>query len=144
MTGAGPPGRRDGVVAASRRAGGRLGDVRRFLTPGWLALHLIAIVLCGAFLGFGWWQFDRAQAGNDRSWAYTFEWPIFALFVVVMWVKMIRDERSGTAPAPKVIEEPAEAEITQKIIREQEDEDPALAAYNRYLARLNSESGGRR
>ncbi|HEY8478997.1 MAG TPA: hypothetical protein VIL71_04110 [Spirillospora sp.] len=118
--------------------------MRRFLTPGWLALHTLAIVLCTAFLGFGWWQFDRAQEGNDRSWAYTFEWPIFAVFVVVMWVKMIRDERKGTEPAPEVIEEPAEAEVKQEIIRRQEEEDPALAAYNRYLARLNAQSGGRR
>lgn len=120
--------------------GGTLKDVRRFLTPGWLGLHALAIVLCGAFLGFGWWQYDRAQAGNDRSWAYTFEWPIFAIFVIIMWIKMIRDERDGVAPAPKVIEEPAEAAVTREIIRQQEEEDPALAAYNRYLARLNSES----
>ncbi|TYB42815.1 hypothetical protein [Actinomadura chibensis] len=116
--------------------------MRRFLTPGWIGLHAIAITLCGAFLGFGWWQYDRAQSGNDRSWAYTFEWPIFAIFVIVMWVKMIRDERSGAAPAPAVLEEPAEDEVKREIIRRQEEEDPALAAYNRYLARLNSESGG--
>ena len=131
-------------MAASRGSGGRLYNGRRFRTPGWLALHALALVLCGTFLAFGWWQFDRAQAGNDRSWAYTFEWPIFALFVIVMWVKMIRDERSGAPrPAPEKIEEPAEAEVKQEIIRQQEDEDPALAAYNRYLARLNSQGGGR-
>ena len=50
----------------------------------------------------------------------------------------------GRPPAaPEKIEEPAEAEVKQEIIRQQEDEDPALAAYNRYLARLNSEGGGR-
>ncbi|CNF70273.1 lipoprotein [Mycobacterium tuberculosis] len=118
--------------------------MRRFLTPGWLGLHAVAILLCGAFIGFGWWQFDRAQSGNDRSWAYTFEWPLFAIFVIVMWVKMIRDERDGAAPAPKVIEEPAEDAVKQELIKRHEEEDPALAAYNRYLARLNSESRGRR
>ncbi|WP_033323039.1 hypothetical protein [Actinomadura atramentaria] len=118
--------------------------MRRFLTPGWLGLHAIAIVLCLSFLVFGWWQLDRAQAGNDRSWAYVFEWPVFSIFVVVMWVKMIRDERSGVQPPSATpIEEPAEAKITRQIIRQQEEEDPSLAAYNRYLARLNSETGGR-
>jgi DNA-binding transcriptional regulator of glucitol operon len=119
--------------------------VRRFFTPGWLGLHALAIVLFFAFLGFGWWQFDRAQAGNDRSWAYTFEWPIFAIFVIVMWVKMIRDELKddGRPKAPKVIEEPAEAEVTREIIRRQEEEDPDLAAYNRYLERLNAQAGRR-
>ncbi|WP_018657751.1 hypothetical protein [Actinomadura flavalba] len=116
--------------------------MRRFLTPGWLGLHAIAITLCASFLGFGWWQYERAQAGNDRSWAYTFEWPIFALFVIVMWIKMMRDELAGeeSRTAPAVIEEPAEAEVTREIIRRQETEDPSLAAYNRYLARLNSET----
>ncbi len=124
------------------RRRGTLDAVRRFLTPGWLGLHAIAIFLVVAFLGFGWWQFDRAQAGNDRSWAYTFEWPIFAIFVVVMWIKMIRDELNGTetTKGPKVIEEPAEASVKREIIRRQEEEDPELAAYNRYLARLNSET----
>jgi DNA-binding transcriptional regulator of glucitol operon len=118
--------------------------VRRFFTPGWLGLHALAITLFAAFLAFGWWQFDRAQAGNDRSWAYVFEWPIFAIFVIVMWIKMMRDELDDDpdAPgrAPKVIEEPAEAAVTRAIIRRQEEEDPQLAAYNRYLARLNSET----
>ncbi|MFI0349146.1 hypothetical protein [Actinomadura sp. 9N407] len=116
--------------------------MRRFLTPGWLGLHAVAIVLCFSFIGFGWWQFDRAQAGNDRSWAYTFEWPIFAIFVIVMWIKMMRDELSDdpSTKAPAVIEEPAEAALTRSIIRQQEEEDPQLAAYNRYLARLNSET----
>jgi DNA-binding transcriptional regulator of glucitol operon len=118
--------------------------VRRFFTPGWLGLHALAITLFAAFLGFGWWQFDRAQAGNDRSWAYVFEWPIFALFVIVMWIKMMRDELDddpdARGRAPKVIEEPAEAAVKRAIIQQQEAEDPQLAAYNRYLARLNSET----
>ncbi|WP_255279631.1 hypothetical protein [Actinomadura madurae] len=42
-----------------------------------------------------------------------------------------------------MIEEPAEAEVKKEIIRQQEEEDPALAAYNRYLARLNAQSRGR-
>ncbi|POM23085.1 hypothetical protein BTM25_52910 [Actinomadura rubteroloni] len=117
-----------------------MGDVRRFLTPGWLGLHAIAIVLFFSFLFFGWWQFERATGGNDRSWAYTFEWPVFSVFVVVMWIKMIRDELNGVKPpSAEPIEEPAEAKVTREIIRRQEEEDPALAAYNRYLARLNAQ-----
>ena len=45
----------------------------------------------------GDWQFRRAIAGNTLSWAYTFEWPIFAIFGIVFWVKTIRDELH---PAP--------------------------------------------
>ncbi|MBW8482507.1 hypothetical protein [Actinomadura parmotrematis] len=116
--------------------------MRRFFTPGWLGLHAIAVVLFVSFLGFGWWQFDRAQAGNDRSWGYTFEWPLFAIFVVVMWIKMMRDDLAsdGKPKEPQVIEEPAGAAVTRELIRQHEAEDPELAAYNRYLARLNSET----
>ncbi|MEV5573345.1 hypothetical protein AB0L06_25155 [Spirillospora sp. NPDC052269] len=120
--------------------------MRRFFTPAWIGLHTTAIVLFGAFMAFGWWQFDRAQGGNDRSWGYTFEWPIFAIFVVVMWVKMMRDEVTGEESiprGPKVIEEPAAKAVTQQIIERQESEDPELAAYNRYLNRLNTQTGRR-
>lgn len=120
--------------------------MRRLFTPGWLGLHLLAVTLFGVFLFFGWWQLDRAQAGNDRSWAYTFEWPIFAVFVVVMWVKMMRDtlsdDGSGGQPEP-VAAESAVPSTTEEIIREHEAEDPELAAYNRYLARLGAQSGSR-
>lgn len=115
--------------------------MRRFLTPGWLGLHALAVALCSAFLVFGWWQLSRAQEGNDRSWAYVFEWPVFAVFVIVMWVKMIRDELNddGTGTAPAVPAEPAEPPATAEIIRRHEEQDEDLAAYNRYLARLNAE-----
>ena len=39
--------------------------------------------MVAAVLGMLWlgdWQFRRAEAGNALSWAYTFEWPIFAIF----------------------------------------------------------------
>jgi DNA-binding transcriptional regulator of glucitol operon len=120
--------------------------VRRFLTPGWLGLHALAIALFTVFLWFGWWQLSRAQEGNDRSWAYVFEWPVFAIFVVVMWVKMIRDELAdpGGALARQAAPEPsAEPPATAEIIRQHEAEDAELAAYNRYLARLNAQTDRR-
>ncbi|WP_245973950.1 hypothetical protein [Thermomonospora umbrina] len=114
--------------------------MRRFLTPGWLGLHALAVALCSAFLVFGWWQLSRAQEGNDRSWAYVFEWPIFAVFVIVMWVKMIRDELNDDGvPKPKLPLEPAEPPAKDAIIKLHEEDDEDLAAYNRYLARLNAE-----
>ena len=115
------------------------------------------ITLVTAFLGFGWWQYDRAQQGNDRSWGYTFEWPLFACFVVFMWGKMIYDElhpetgkavpgKPFAAGPEKVVAEPvlagAEPESAlsrDEVIARDEAEDPEVAAYNRYLARLASE-----
>lgn len=131
--------------------------MRRFFTPNWLGLHVLALALITSFLGFGWWQFQRAMEGNDRSWGYTFEWPLFAVFVVFMWGKMIYDElhpENGRAvpgkPFAAVSEAPdspdaaamddAEAVMSrEEVIARDEAADPQVAAYNRYLARLNAE-----
>src|SRR5579871_4679800 len=81
-------------VPATEPPGGRW---RVLFTPRWLGWHLFAVV---AFVGMWWlgdWQFRRAIAGNGLSWAYTFEWPIFAIF----WVKTVRDELHPSAPAPR-------------------------------------------
>jgi DNA-binding transcriptional regulator of glucitol operon len=115
--------------------------VRRFFTPGWLGLHALAIALFSAFLGFGWWQLQRAQEGNDRSWGYVFEWPVFSIFVIVMWIKMMRDElNDDKRPAEVGPAEPVRPLSETELIRQHEAEDENLAAYNRYLARLNAQS----
>src|SRR5215470_6706042 len=74
---------------------------RILLTPRWLSWHLFAVVAVAGMCWLGQWQFERAMAGNTLSWAYTFEWPIFAIFGVVFWVKTVRDELhpSGAAQA---------------------------------------------
>jgi DNA-binding transcriptional regulator of glucitol operon len=118
--------------------------VRRFFTPGWLGLHALAATLFSAFLFFGWWQFQRALEGNGRSWGYTFEWPLFAVFVIVMWVKMIYDElhpekKAAVERATKADE--AGIVTAAQVIKQDERDDPDLAAYNRYLARLNAQGG---
>jgi hypothetical protein len=43
-------------------------------------------------LWLGDWQYHRALRGNGLSWAYTFEWPLFAGFALVFWARTIRDE----------------------------------------------------
>ena len=62
------------------------------ITPRWLGWHAFAVVATIGMLWLGDWQFHRAESGNALSWAYTFEWPIFAVFGVVFWAKTIRDE----------------------------------------------------
>ncbi|HEX2312380.1 MAG TPA: hypothetical protein VHJ17_01515 [Thermomonospora sp.] len=54
---------------------------------------------------------------------------------------MIRDELNDDgAPRPKLPLKPAEPPAKAAIIARHEEEDEDLAAYNRYLARLNSEA----
>jgi hypothetical protein len=142
---------------------------RILLTPRWLSWHLFAVVAVAGMIWLGDWQFRRAVAGNTLSWAYTFEWPIFAIFGVVFWVKTIRDElhpapnrgsqatdialpgrsdaagtgqpESGqTASGQTMSGQPGEAGHGDG--SEPAEADQELAEYNAYLSRLSSEVKG--
>jgi hypothetical protein len=63
------------------------------------------VALC---LAAFWFEVRRALGGNELSWAYVFEWPIFALFAVYMWWITLhqnrRRQREQRARAePKVV-----------------------------------------
>jgi hypothetical protein len=97
-------------------------------------------VLVPAFGALCYWQVTRALGGNDLSWAYVFEWPIFAGYLVHVWWKLIHED---TPPATPAGADPGAGdghEATAPAPDEEEDEE--LAAYNRYLAAL--EESGRR
>jgi hypothetical protein len=70
-------------------------SMRKYLTRRCIWLHVIALLLVSSFILAAWWQYGAARAGNGLSWAYTFEWPAFAIYVVYMWWKMIHDQRTG-------------------------------------------------
>jgi hypothetical protein len=129
---------------------------RILVTPKWLGWHLFAVVAVLGMLWLGDWQFHRAESGNALSWAYTFEWPIFAVFGVVFWVKTVLDELKPPAAvgAAAGIELPASVGAGQGPgavpvgqdgragQADQDADDSELAAYNAYLARLNQQVKG--
>jgi hypothetical protein len=67
------------------------------LRPRWLAWHLFAVLATVGMFWLGDWQLHRAEGGNELSWAYTFEWPLFAIFGVYFWAKSLRDELRSEA-----------------------------------------------
>ncbi|GAA0922824.1 hypothetical protein [Virgisporangium aurantiacum] len=119
-----------------------------FWTPAWLVRHVLAATLVVAFLGLGWWQIGRAASGNLLSYAYAVEWPVFAGFVIFVWVKEVRRERSahGSSRSSFVDEQPPplRANRPARVGPGYDDgNDEQLAAYNRYLAWLNANPDAR-
>jgi hypothetical protein len=121
-------------------------------SPAWIARHVTALVLVFGFLALGWWQLGRATGGNTLSWAYTLEWPVFAGFVVFLWVREVQHERAGTAAMPPSVPDAPERPVrragdpvtvgrpirvpVRPVPPAPDENDPALAAYNDYLAGL--------
>jgi hypothetical protein len=72
--------------------------VRRYFTPRCIALHLTLLVVLPAFALLTRWQLDRALGGNTLSWAYTFEWPLFAGYAVYVWWSLVHDTANAMIP----------------------------------------------
>jgi hypothetical protein len=120
-------------------------------TPAWIARHVLAVVLVVAFLGLGWWQYRRAAGGNSLSWGYTFEWPVFAGFVVFLWFREVQHERRGKdSPEPAEPPEPRQQSgvtigrpVRVPVAATRVEDDPELTAYNDYLSWLAAHPGAR-
>ena len=130
------------------------------ITPRWLGWHLFTVAAVLGMLWLGDWQLHRAESGNALSWAYTFEWPIFAVMGVAFWAKTIIDElKPAAAPdgEPEELDLPGRAaglpgraaglpgpgrSLTQGPGGADEEKDPELDDYNAYLARLNQQVQG--
>jgi hypothetical protein len=90
------------VAATARQRAGQAGaSWTLLLRPRWLAWHTFAVLAAAGMIWLGDWQLHRALSGNELSWAYTFEWPLFTVFGVYFWIKSLRDElrEHGTAVA---------------------------------------------
>lgn len=55
-------------------------------------MHVTLLILLPTFAFLTKWQLDRALGGNTLSWAYTFEWPLFALYAMYVWWQLIHDQ----------------------------------------------------
>jgi hypothetical protein len=117
-------------------------DKKVWLSRRAIKLHVVILILVPGFLALCYWQINRALGGNNLSWAYVFEWPLFAGYAVYMWWRFVHEgAEAGSPPAAADTDSggptasaaaPAPAPRDEK----EEKEDAALAAYNDYLAQL--------
>jgi len=114
-------------------------DTRVWFSRRALKLHAVILIVVPGFLALCLWQVSRAIDGNTLSWAYVFEWPLFAGYAVYMWWRLVHEAPEGTPP-PASAGDPAggpdastSADPAGDALQE---EDSDLAAYNAYLAQL--------
>lgn len=123
--------------------------MKRLWTPAWIVRHVVAVVLVVAFLALGWWQISRAVSGNTLSWAYAFEWPIFAGFIVFLWIREVRDAVDNGRSAAALPAQTPTAGVRRPVrssrvpVAPDDPDDGELSAYNRYLTWLNANPDAR-
>lgn len=111
----------------------------------WLWKHVAAVFCFAICVGGAWWQTDRAGSptGTWQNAGYAAEWPLFALFVIWAWFRMMQLEARQLAKAEteQQLEQapetpaPTPAPVLVKAGVKTED-DPELNRYNNYLAWL--------
>ena len=127
--------------------------MRRFLAPKWLALHVLVVLAVLVMLRLGLWQWHRAESasGGIQNYAYAFQWPLFAVFAIVLWVRTMHEDlhRQPTTESGDGSGQRVEAAIVHRggvVIGvrtpapAQEDfaADPEVAEWNARLAALNA------
>ena len=104
----------------------------------WL-LHLtltVGLAICAVAFVF---EISRAIGGNGLSWAYVFEWPIFAGFAIYMWSHLRKEYHTGETelqPEESTRKTPPRSERGASTHAEGDapsDEDPALTAWLAYV-----------
>ena len=107
-----------------------------------IRLHIVILIVVPAFLALCLWQVSRALGGNSLSWAYVFEWPLFAAYAIYMWWRFVHEAPAEEASASDAAATDAAgldaadtasppAETPQEL-----EDDAEMAAYNKYLAAL--------
>lgn len=80
-------------VTVGETVGGRATSLRRrWLSPRALLLHAEVLLVAPGCAAAGWWQATRALGGNELSWVYSVEWPIFALLAIAGWWHLVHED----------------------------------------------------
>jgi hypothetical protein len=77
---------------------------QRWFSRRALLLHLTVALVAPGCLVAAWWQATRALSGNELSWFYSVEWPVFAGLAVFAWWHLIHEDpeayRARKQPSP--------------------------------------------
>jgi hypothetical protein len=117
-------------------------DKKVWLSRRAIKLHVVILIVVPTFLALCLWQINRALGGNSLSWAYVFEWPIFAAYAVYMWWRFVHEAAEDRSPPATTGADPggpaasANPKAPGPAGPAEKREDAELAAYNDYLARL--------
>ena len=127
--------------------------MRKVLAPKWWLLHLFVAGAVYGMLRLGLWQWHRANSttGGIQNYAYAFQWPLFAVFAIVLWVKTLQEEVRRPAGADRHGQQKHQVVPEASIIRqpgvrvgistpavEIDEDDAEVAAWNARLAALNA------
>lgn len=64
----------------------------RWFSPRALVLHAEVLVVAPGCAVAGWWQATSALRGNDLSWVYSVEWPIFCVLAILGWWHLLHED----------------------------------------------------
>jgi DNA-binding transcriptional regulator of glucitol operon len=147
-----------GDITAQSNAGpltyrGPVRGYRFALRPGWVAFTVICVALIVTMVLLGRWQLivSNRKHFDLQNFGYALQWWAFSLFVAFMWTRILRDHRRRATAAASEVSEPGTTPDAQPApesvayrryvmpsvqSQPQQAADPALAAYNDYLANL--------
>ena len=135
--------RPDDPTARSGRAGDDGAGGGRLRGADAVRLHLtlgVGLAVCAAAFVF---EMSRALGGNTLSWAYVFEWPIFAVFAVYMWWNLLHGNdgarRSRTPSTPGRSSPGRSAPGRPEGAAPLPDDDADLRAWQAYLRDLEAQ-----
>lgn len=121
--------------------------LNRWLSPRAFLLHLLGVAWVAGCVVAAYWQVGRAIQGNEFSYLYAIEWPVFAVAGIVGWWALVHTDAKSSEG--RAVRRRAEAELRARAHvarRDRSVEDSELAAYNDHLAELaaNKPKGWRR
>ncbi len=97
---AGPAGSDDSTYSVGHGEGAEVG-LLRLRGPEAVRVHITLLLGLALCITAFWFELGRALGGNSLSWAYVFEWPLFAVFAVYMWWNVLHGGRSTRRSAAR-------------------------------------------